>query len=452
MATRPRLARPFDTPPRTRAAPGRIERFPQTVHGGTHFAAERWIQPIVHGSTVHGSMSWFSMRKPSWGLSHHDSGTAPASSLDDVPDDEIRHIASVSATAAALLAQCSKRLHALMRETPALRKLVRFEEHGTLEGPAAVPAQMFGMRPTRAKYWVRNTISRDDGRLLAISHGARDCWVRSITPPSPLRTLFAQEPGEAMTPWLVAVTDLSMPMDVASHGALTVISDKLSHAVHVYSHDEPQAEIALMILTAPTMRSPCGVATDGARAFVCGGAAVHVFEIASGECTATWPTLTAEGKVFECEHGVALHNGELFVVDQRGARIHVFGIDHHQERGVGAHLRDFGGRGEAPGRFLHPWGVASCGDHIVVSEHSGRRVQIFTADGRVVGRVAPAGAGCLAGVWAGFAGAGPSGADCAEAAAQERPRPRGVVLVSDWDRCVVHALSVTPWYDYERGY
>ena len=76
MATRPRLARPFDTPPRTRAAPGRIERFPQTVHGGTHFAAERWIPPIVHGSTVHGRMSWFSMRKLSWGLSHHDSGTA----------------------------------------------------------------------------------------------------------------------------------------------------------------------------------------------------------------------------------------------------------------------------------------------------------------------------------------------------------------------------------------
>ena len=214
-----------------------------------------------------------------------------------------------------------------------------------------------------------------------------------------------------------------MPMGAAAHGALLLVTERNHHRVCVLRRGRLQ-----LLLAAATMRQPSAVATDGRRAFVAGTGMVHAFELGTGRCIAAWPTASAGGQPFECEHGLAWHRGELYVVDQRGAQVHVF-----SERG--AHLRSFGGPGAAPGRFVQPWGVAACGEHVVVSEHAGRRVQAFTTDGEVVGQCRPPHCGDLAGLWA-----------QPTSAASD-----AVVLVADWGQRCVHALRLRPWYPSPTG-
>ncbi|MCW5581443.1 MAG: phytase, partial [Luteimonas sp.] len=61
----------------------------------------------------------------------------------------------------------------------------------------------------------------------------------------------------------------------------------------------------------------------------------------------------------------------LIATAKTGHRLVVFDAD------SGERLRDFGGKGAAPGEFLRPNGVAVHGDLLFVSERDNRRVQVL---------------------------------------------------------------------------
>ena len=69
---------------------------------------------------------------------------------------------------------------------------------------------------------------------------------------------------------------------------------------------------------------------------------------------------------------------------------------------TGTFVRKWGGRGDEPGRFDHPWGIHAHGGLLYVSDRS--RVQVFDAYGGLVDIHHVSGAGDLTGVSVGAAG------------------------------------------------
>ena len=106
----------------------------------------------------------------------------------------------------------------------------------------------------------------------------------------------------------------------------------------------------------------------------------------SGACVATWPATLADGRTFLCETGIAVHLNELYIVRPTRRQRPV------QPRPESTSA-SFGKYGTGPGCFRQPWGVASCGEHIIVSELAGRRLQVFTPDGHPRGMLSPPGNG-----------------------------------------------------------
>jgi len=353
------------------------------------------VAPAEVGGRVHGGRAFLGL----WAMRH--SGiAAPSIELLGLGDDVLVLLAQLSTSAAALLAQCCTELHTLLKGE--LHDLLRLQE---------VPSNVIKGLPGR--YWIRQPLLGAGGLVHIVGHSARECVV--------LEGVAHQKQRDASDAcvWKRLVTDpmLIMPTAAALHGHWTLIADRATHLVHVL-HDG----CSLYTLEADAMRNPCGVATDGTRAIVCADGWVHVFDLNTRQCTVTWPAAVAVGGArLECEHGVAIHGNEVFIVDQRGSRVHVFSFE-------GGHLHSFGGKGTDPGRFRQPWGIASCGPHVLVSECGGRRVQAFTADGRAVGHVALEGCGTLSGLCAGTSKDGL----CA--------------LVADWDQCCVRELRLLPWY------
>ena len=68
---------------------------------------------------------------------------------------------------------------------------------------------------------------------------------------------------------------------------------------------------------------------------------------------------------------------EVFVVDPGNFRIQVFGLD-------GSYVRSWGSRGEAPGQFELPAGVAVHGNLVLVSDMCNHCIQCFGLDGTFV--------------------------------------------------------------------
>ena len=84
---------------------------------------------------------------------------------------------------------------------------------------------------------------------------------------------------------------------------------------------------------------------------------------------------------FNNPSGVALggiSGGELFVADRYNQRVQVFaaGLD-----GQMRFARMFGGKGDAPGQFKDPVGVACVRGRLVVSEAVGQRLQVLSTTG-----------------------------------------------------------------------
>lgn len=404
-------------------SPSAAYQHAHTVHGASHFA-ERWLKPPIRTPfrSVHGGTGG------SFKVKLYDGGslaTPRSLLLNDLDDDAIATIGHVNGVVGALLAQCCARIHHVLR--PSLEaRLVRFTDKGVLFDDMQ-----------KQKLWIRQAVADqgDGGGVYAVCDGAREeCVMKREDAHGSAATYVSirPSPGNAMQPTCLALA-----------GRLLLVVYRCSHSVHVCDVEEEaeeqeaqQEEAAAWgharsgtrvlrskaILGAQTMRQPTGVVTDGERCFVTGGSMVHVFDLASGACVDCWPTMTAEGTLIECGHGVALHQGRLLIVHLRGARVHAFSPS-------GEHLSSFGGYGSEPGRFCRPWGVASCGRHILVSEEGGKRVQAFSTDGEVVGHAATAGWGSLAGI---SACVGPGG--------------EARVLVADWDRHCVHALEMKAWY------
>ena len=90
--------------------------------------------------------------------------------------------------------------------------------------------------------------------------------------------------------------------------------------------------------------------------------------------------------------------------------------------------------GQSPGLFRQPWGAAAFGDNLIVSELSGKQLQVFTLAGEAVGQIKPSTGGALAGIWAGLAGADSGdGKDV-------------TVLVADVDHHCVREVRLQRWY------
>ena len=272
------------------------------------------------------------------------------------------------------------------------------------------------------KQWVREAVTmsgKDDRLYLVCSSGHTQALLecRALKVPGAPSAWCAQRVGadSQSTPCgdqSSSETPLHMPMGAAAADGWLVVTDYSMHRAVVYREGKP-----VRVLTAETMRQPCAVATDGALVVVAGGSMLHVFELSSGACTRLWPIASPDG-AFECEHGIALHNGSVLVVDRRGCRVHVFDLE-------GVHQRSWGEPGDAPGSFRKPWGIAVCHlGHVLVSEYSGRRVQIFTIEGHPVGQLYPEG--------------------CGDLAALSLDQQSGRVLVADWDQHCVRVLQVMP--------
>jgi len=210
------------------------------------------------------------------------------------------------------------------------------------------------------------------------------------------------------------------PTSMALHGDMMLIADRVSHSVHVFRSG---VECPDERLQASGMQGPTGVTIDGDSCFVASAHRVHVFDLVSGQCTGSFPTLSACGARLSCDYGIAIHRGELFMVDQRGACVHVFSQE-------GLHLRSFGSYGDGIGQFRRPWGIASSGECVLVSEHDGKRVQAFTSSGKAVGSISPPGAGSLTGI------------SCITNTGGESTK----VAVADWDQGCVRTLTLRPWY------
>ena len=387
-------------------------------------------------NSVHGGNIW---------LLFDDTCADPAPSLESLPDEIVRHIGHVSIAAAVGLAQCSQSLHQTLRDQ--LRWLVRVCEARTLEvsleHTAWAPARP-GRSLINTSWWLKQALELD-GRLVVLADGPKSSTVMSCDPPP--------EGGDPAGPFSVVwatdgrwgncfrVASIRTPTAVAAHGSTLLVCNGVAGTLQ-----NLDAAGRRLNTLAEAMQGPCAMAADAEHAFVCSGGQVRRFDLAlvamghPDACTATWPVATPEGGCEACEHGMALLGGELFLVDQRASRVHAFCAD------TGAHRRSFGRRGAGPGELCQPWGAAACGDHLLISERGGRRVQVFTPQGRPVGMLAPPGCGALAHVWV----APPS--PCSRAAAGEGGREGGDgdgarrVLVADWDGHCVREMLVRPWY------
>lgn len=265
------------------------------------------------------------------------------------------------------------------------------------------------------KHWVRQAFEHD-GKYYLVCSSSKGQSLLECKRASPADRWTVQELGKANSiEDGDAVAPLAMPMAAAAHGRHLLVCDYTTHRV-VIMRDGREL---IGALTAPTMRQPTAVATDGRRAFVAGERMMHVFDLEDGECTDAWPTASPETGRFNCDHGLAIHRSCVLAVDGLGCRVHVFSES-------GEHLRAWGGSGSGPGCFLQPWGCSVCNDHVLVSEKQGKRVQIFSALGAPVGQLYPDPDGCgdLAGTWVDEAS--------------------GRVLIADWDKHCVRVLQLLP--------
>ena len=80
--------------------------------------------------------------------------------------------------------------------------------------------------------------------------------------------------------------------------------------------------------------------------------------------------------------GIAVAGGEVFVSDSRNGRIQVFDLDGRFKRQIGA-------PGKEPGQLGRPMNLTIHGDELYIAEYFNDRVQVFAVDGtpkRVIGK------------------------------------------------------------------
>ena len=85
--------------------------------------------------------------------------------------------------------------------------------------------------------------------------------------------------------------------------------------------------------------------------------------------------------------GIALAGNEIFVSDSRNTRIQVFDLD-------GNFKRMFGEQGDAPGQLNRPMNLTIAGDELYVAEFFNDRIQVYGLDGkfrRSIGKAGSAG-------------------------------------------------------------
>ena len=72
--------------------------------------------------------------------------------------------------------------------------------------------------------------------------------------------------------------------------------------------------------------------------------------------------------------GLAVFNDEVYVVDVNSHLIQVFDLD-------GNYRRQFGKEGEGPGEFKRPWAVYFHGGEMYVAAYENNRIDVFDPDG-----------------------------------------------------------------------
>lgn len=145
----------------------------------------------------------------------------------------------------------------------------------------------------------------------------------------------------------------------------------------------PEARLELSVGRFGTRADGGELVAPGALAFwerderallcVCNGDHVSFFDADLGFRFALGGRGSARGK-FRGAADLAVCGGELWVADERNHRLQAFDD-------TGAHVRGFGSEGVRPGQFRRPHAVSSCRGALVVSEFTGKRVQVLTTAG-----------------------------------------------------------------------
>ena len=286
-----------------------------TVHGGGEWPANLHVgsnvcrRPRISHS-IHGATAFFD----AW-MKAHALECPPRSCFDSLDDDACRAIAQ-DMSVATVLAQCSKRLHAVMHHM--LSRLVRIQE-----------TSVHHIQSLR-RCWVHTVALTSDGHAYAICHSARECYVLTCVPRADGVCNWTRPP---------ALAGLDQPTGAATHANMLLIADRgAMHTVHILIDGHRSGT-----LQNDTLRQPCAVAVDGVHAAVCGAGKIHLFNLSSRLQATSWPllargttvdtTTSAPGSssracaplaAFECEHGMALAGTRLYVCDQRGERVVVF--------------------------------------------------------------------------------------------------------------------------------
>ena len=113
---------------------------------------------------------------------------------------------------------------------------------------------------------------------------------------------------------------------------------------------------------------------DGEKSRVVGYSFKRRFESSWGEFG------TDAGKLNH-PRDLAVSRGEVFIADTQNHKVEVF-----DEKGRA--LRRFGGKGDTPGRFLHPHAITvDPRGKITVADNGGGRIQFFTAFGHFLGQM-----------------------------------------------------------------
>jgi len=84
---------------------------------------------------------------------------------------------------------------------------------------------------------------------------------------------------------------------------------------------------------------------------------------------------------FDDPTGIAVTASEVFVADARNNRIQVFDFE-------GNFKRQFGSKGEGTGQLHRPMGIAVYGDKLYIAEFWNNRIQVFNLDGKPIKIVA----------------------------------------------------------------
>ncbi len=174
----------------------------------------------------------------------------------------------------------------------------------------------------------------------------------------------------------------SKPFDVVACQGRVYVSDTVARTVTVFNFPEKSHRV-LGESEPGSLAKPMGLAADGA----CN---LYVADITNSQVT----VYDARGDFLRVLPTPEIQRLTHITVDPAGTRVYAAdtgGVDaefhglHVYDAQSGQHLRQFGGRGDAPDKFNLPKDVEYLNENLYVIDSANFKIKTFTTDGRFVG-------------------------------------------------------------------